>query len=193
MRYLRPDPVTEDEIRRVLAAAACASSPGNSQGWDFLVVRDAGTRAEIAREMQAGVRPLLPPVPDGGDPSRRAMLAGAHHLLDHLAEVPVWIFVCGRPVYPAASPSADWIPHAVFPAAQNLIVAARSLGLGTTFTTYHMTCEQRIRELLEIPAEAHIAVSIAMGKPARPFGRLKRKPLEELVHWERWNRRAAAA
>ena len=186
MRHLRPDPVPEDLIRRVLHAATCASSPGNSQGWDFVVVRDAERRREIAAVIGDAVLPVMPPVPETGDATRRRMLAGAHHLLSHLGDVPVWIFVCGAAVYPPNAPSADWIPAALYPAAQNLIVAARALGLGTVFTTFHALPEKRIREILGLPDAVRIAVTIPLGFPARPFGPVKRRPLDEVVHWERW-------
>lgn len=186
MRHLRPDPVPDAILREVLEAAVCAPSPGNTQGWDFIVVRDQPERERLATLLRDGVRTLLPPVPDGGDASRRRLLAAAHHLLDHALEVPVWVLVCGRPVYPAASPSADWIAAAVYPAAQNLLLAARGLGLGATFTTWHMPSEAAVRELLAIPAEARIAVTIPIGWPAREFGPVRRKSLDEVVHWARW-------
>ena len=186
MRYLRPDPVPDELLRRVLAGATCASSPGNSQGWQFLVVREAERRRQISEAVVAALKPLLPPIPADGDPSRRRMLAGAHHLLDHLHEAPVLVFVCGVPVYPPGSPSAEWIPSALYPAAQNLIVAARALGLGTVFTTFHRMNESRVREILGIPSEVQIAVTIPLGFPARPFRAVKRKPLDMVVRYEKW-------
>lgn len=188
MRHLRQDPIPEETLRRVLEAATCAPSPGNSQGWDFVVVRDPARRGRLAALLREGVQPLLPPVaPVGeGDPSRRRMLASAHHLLDHLEGVPVWVLVCGRPVYPAGKPSPDWIGSAVYPAAQNLLLAARALGLGATFTTYHMPREAEVRALLGIPEEARIVVTIPLGWPDRPFGPVRRRPLSDVVHWEGW-------
>lgn len=196
MRHLLPDPVPDDTLRELLEAATCAPSPGNSQGWDFVVVRAPEPRTSLATILRDGVRPLLPPVPaaseasDGAAASRRRLLASAHHLLDHALEVPVWILVCGRPVYPAASPSADWIAPAVYPAAQNLLLAARGLGLGATFTTWHMPSEAAVRELLGIPADARIAVTVPVGWPARPFGPVRRKPLDQVVHWDHWETNA---
>jgi nitroreductase len=126
MRHLRPDPVPDELLHRLVHAATCASSPGNSQGWDFVVVRDAAQRRALATAIGDALRPLMPPVPAAGDATRRRMLAGAHHLLANLDAVPAWIFVCGRPVYPPGAPSPDWIAAATLPAAQNLIVAPRS-------------------------------------------------------------------
>lgn len=193
MRHLRPDPVDPGTVRQLLEAASCAPSPGNTQGWDFVVVQEAPLRTDLARLLRDGVRPLMPPVPEGGDPARRRLLASAHHLLDRALDVPLWIVVCGRPVYPPSAPSADWIGAAVYPAAQNLLLAARGLGLGATFTTWHMPSEAAVRELLGIPAEARIAVTVPVGWPDRPFGPVRRRPLEDVVHWGRWGSRGPAA
>jgi nitroreductase len=186
MRHFKPDPVPDALLRKILEAATCAPSPGNSQGWDFIVVVDPATRVRLATILRDGVRPLLPPVPDASDPSRRKLLASAHHLVDHALEVPVWILVCGRPVYPAGAPNADWIASALYPAAQNLLLAARASGLGATFTTWHMPSEQAVRSLLGIPDDARIAVTIPVGWPARPFGPVRRRPVDEVVHRDRW-------
>lgn len=186
IRRLRPDDVDEATVRTLLEAATCAPSPGNSQGWDFVVVRGQPVRARLAALLSDGVRPLLP-LPDAApDGARRRLLASAHHLLDHAAEVPVWVLVCGRPVYPVSAPSADWIAAAVYPAAQNLLLAARGLGLGATFTTWHMPSEAAVRELLAIPDDARIAVTIPVGWPAQPFGPVRRRPLDTFVHVDRW-------
>lgn len=186
MRHLRPDPVPRGTVRQLLEAAVCAPSPGNTQGWDFVVVQDDPLRLELATLLRDGVRPLMPPVPEGGDPARRRLLASAHHLLDHALEVPLWIVVCGRAVYPPAAPSADWIAAAVYPAAQNLLLAARGLGLGATFTTWHMPSEPAVRSLLGIPPEARMVVTVPVGWPDRPFGPVRRRPVEEVVHWGGW-------
>ncbi len=75
---------------------------------------------------------------------------------------------------------------AVFAAAQNLVVAARALGLGAAFTTLHGVAEQQFREILGIPAERFLGVTIPLGWPAGPVGPVSRKPLEEVVHHDRW-------
>jgi nitroreductase len=186
MRYLRPDPIPDDLLRQVLTAATCASSPGNCQGWEFVVVRDTSQRRLLGEAIRSALEPVLPPVPAQGDPSRIRMLAGAHHLLAHFEQAPVVVFVCGAPVYPPANPSAEWIPATLYPAAQNLIVAARALGLGSVFTTYHKPAEARVREILGIPSEVEIAVTIPLGFPARGFRPARRRPLEEVVHRDRW-------
>lgn len=186
MRHLRPDPVPDDLLERVLHAATRAPSPGNSQGWDFVVVRNAETRRRIAEAIGGAMSPVLESMPEGEDPSRNRTLRGLRHLVSHLADAPVLILVCGIPVYPVGQPSEEYVWSTLYPAAQNLIVAARSLGLGTTFSQLHRPAESAVREILGIPDEARIAVTIPLGWPDRSFGPVKREPWEKSVHWDHW-------
>jgi len=148
-------------------------------------VRERDTKerlgAAVRERMGGGIRAM----PAESDMQRR-MLAGAGHLLEHFAEVPAWIVICGRKIYPPQSPSEAMVWSTVYPAGQNLIVAARALGLGATFTTFHLAAEQEFREVLGIPPEAYLGVSVAVGYPARPHGPVNRRPVEEVIHWERW-------
>src|SRR5262247_4445473 len=100
MRRLKPDPVPENLIKKVIHAATCASSPGNSQGWDFVVVRDAAQRKRIGDLVRERVLPNLVPIPEsGGVPvSRRKMMSGALHLAENFGAAPVIVFVTGASI-----------------------------------------------------------------------------------------------
>ena len=188
MRRLKPDPVPEELIVKVIHAATCASSPGNSQGWDFVVVRDAAQRARIGELIRVRVLPNLVPIPESGSvpASRRKMLSGALHLAANFGAAPVIVFVCGASIYPPAQPLDLFVPAALYPAAQNLIVAAWAVGLGTVFTTFHMFCGQELAAILGLPATHRIQVTIPMGWPEGKFGPVARKPVEEVIHWDRF-------
>ena len=187
MRYLKPDPVPEEVIRKVVHAATRASNPGNSQGCDFVVLRDHGAKARIGSAIRAVVRETIDSMEARESPgAAKRMYAGVGHLLDNFEAVPIYIFVCGRAVYPREAPSRALIGSALYPAAQNLIVAARALGLGSTFTTFHTLAEAVVREELDLPEEVELGVMIALGWPDRPFGPVRRKPLEEVLHWDHW-------
>jgi len=185
MRYLRPDPVPDALLEKLVWAATRASSPGNSQGWEFVVVKDRATKqrlgAAVRERMGAGIRAM----PAESDMQRR-MLAGAGHLLEHFADVPAWIVICGRKIYPPQAPSELMVWSTVYPAGQNLIVAARALGLGATFTTFHLAAEAEFRATLGIPPDVLLGVSVAVGYPARTTGPVKRRPVEEVLHWGKW-------
>ncbi len=185
IRWLKPDPVPQALIERVIYAATRASSPGNSQGWDFVVVRDRATKARMGPALRQRMLPMVASVPQATAMEKR-MIGGAQHLLQHFEDVPVWIFVCGRKVYPPQAPSEQMVHAALYPAAQNLIVAARSLGLGTTFTTFQLGAEQEMRAALGLPSDVSIGVCVALGWPDRLFGPLARKPVEQVIHWEKW-------
>ena len=187
MRWLKPDPVPDDMIDKLMWAATRASNPGNSQPWDFVVVRDEATRRDVAKlitDRLEGVRRFTAPLPD--DPTQRRIFQGVGHLVEHLADAPVLIFVCGNNVYPPDAPRDYLMYSAVYGAAQNLMVAARALGLGAAYTTFQFTSEAEIKARLGIPEATRICVTLPIGWPDRPFGRLTRKPLDEVVHYDHW-------
>ena len=185
IRYLKPDPIPRELVEKVIYAATRASSPGNSQGWDFVVVQDRATKARIGPALRERMRGLVRGMPSPDAVAQR-MLAGANHLLEHFEDVPVWIVVCGRKVYPPGAGTEQMVHAALYPAAQNLIVAARSLGLGTTFTTFQLAAEKEMRAALNLPGDVSIGVCVALGYPDRPFGPVKRKAVSDVIHWEKW-------
>jgi nitroreductase len=114
------------------------------------------------------------------------MLKGARALADGLATAPVLVLVCGRMTYPPGNPDELMVWSACYPAAQNLIVAARALGLGATFTTFQRRAERVVRETLAIPDDVRMAALIPVGWPDRPHGPVNRRPVDEVIHWEGW-------
>jgi nitroreductase len=186
IRYLKPDPVAPELIEKLIWAATRASSPGNSQAWDFVVVTDADKKAAIGNAVSAAVSGTLREPGPNADRSVRLMLKGAKALASGLATAPVLVLVCGRMTYPPGNPDELMIWSACYPAAQNLIVAARALGLGATFTTFQRRAEDVVRKTLDIPDEVRMAALIPIGWPDRPHGAVSRRPVEEVIHWEGW-------
>jgi nitroreductase len=186
MRYLREDPVPEADLERLVYAATRASSPGNSQGWDFVVITDPEIKREIGDRVAAGMAPVFKNLPEGVDGVQTRMFRGAGYLAQNFAKVPAWILGCARKIYPPQAPTDEFMYSTIYPAAQNLIVAARSMGLGTTFTTFQRVAEDVIRKSLAIPDEVFLCVLVAVGYPERAFGRVRRKPVAEVLHWNRW-------
>ena len=186
IRYLKPDPVAPELIEKLIWAATRASSPGNSQAWEFVVVTDTEKKARIGGAISDAVSAVMrDPAPDA-DRSVRLMLSGAKALANALSTAPVLVLVCGRFIYPPGKPEELMVWSACYPAAQNLIVAARALGLGATFTTFQRRAERAVRETLGIPDDVRMAALIPVGWPARPHGPVNRRPVEEVMHWEGW-------
>jgi nitroreductase len=179
MRRLKPDPIPDADLRNVLEAAIRAPNGGNSQPWHFMVVKDAAQRAELgklyheawwAKRRDAGVTR-----PEDLPPNYRMSM----RLADEYGQVPVTILVCAtsKGTGPAAS---------VIPAVQNLLLAARALGIGGTITTLHPVVEERVHQLFGIPPAAQVVYCIPLGYPRGRFGPNQRKPLTEVCSFDQW-------
>jgi nitroreductase len=180
MRDLRADPVPRALVERIIWAATRAPSPHNTQCWDFVVVDDAPQRARIG-ELFGAAAGARTSSTEGG-----AQTAKGLDLMTRIAAAPVIVFVCGVNVYPPDAPDPVYMYSAIYAAAQNLVLAARALGLGATFTAFHRADEDGVRALLGIPDDRTIGVTIPLGWPARPFGRVRRRPVTEVLHRNTW-------
>jgi nitroreductase len=191
MRRLRPDPIPDALLRRIMDAAVCAPSGGNRQGWRFLVIRDPATRArlgELYREAW-GELTKVPYYRDAAaappDSAVGKMAASAAHLAAHLGEAPVLILACLETDGVAATLSTG---ASIYPAVQNIMLAARALGIGSCITTIHRYRDPQVKELLGIPAGVETAALIPLGYPLGAFGRPPRRPVGEVAFADRWGR-----
>jgi len=188
MRRLKPDPVPNDLIRKVLEAGTYAPSGGNMQRWRFLVVKDPAVKQTVGtlykRAWNENVNPRYrsgEPAP-GTSPERFArMLDAAQYLADHIHEAPVWIVPCmGGPSPTRTSGSS------VYPAVQNMLLAARALGLGATLTTLYLAFEKEVDAAFGLPEDVHTYALLPVGYPMGRFGPVRRVPLNEVVYQDRW-------
>jgi nitroreductase len=190
-RWLAPDPISEDVLWAILNAAIRGPSGGNAQQWGWVVVTDQAIKERVAgwyRENwdsaygQHRDRILAGDAGSSGL-SPRGFL-GAEHLAHHLAEAPVWVFPVLRNAADATSPR---VGSSIYGAVQQLCLAARAYGIGTSLTTLYYGHEDELRELLGLPPDALTMALIPMGYPARGrWAEPKRLPVEEVVHWNRW-------
>lgn len=183
IRRVRPDPIPDEDLRVILEAAIRAPNGGNAQPWRFIVLRDPELRARFAplyheawwaKRRDEGIRGPED-IPEH-DRSRRA----AMRLADEIGIAPVIVVVC------ATSRSVGAM-GSVIPAVQNLLLAARALGIGGTITTLHPVVEDRVRALLGIPETAQIVYCLPLGYPRGRFGPTTRKPLTEVCAYDRWD------
>jgi nitroreductase len=189
IRRLKPDPIPDAVLRQIMDAAICAPSGGNRQGWSFLVVRDAAKRARLGELYREAWGELMKtPYYRGAsvappDSREGKMLASAQHLSDHLGEAPALILACVDT--DGAKPTLT-TGASIYPAAQNIMLAARALGLGTCITTIHKYRDPQVKELLGIPANVETAALIPLGYPLGKFGRPPRRPLAEVAYADHW-------
>jgi nitroreductase len=196
IRRYRDVPVPEADLAAILWHAARAPSGSNRQAFRFIVLRDepetAAARALLGRAFReswnrkrgaGGFATGSGTVP--GSPKARAA-AAMQHFVDHLERTPVIVLV-GLERYRTADPYEG---ASVYPACQNLLLAARALGYGGALTMWHRPVETELRDLLGIPASVALSACITLGVPAGRHGPLRRRPLGELVHDGRWGRQA---
>lgn len=196
MRRLKPDPVAPELIVKVIEAATMGPSGSNRQPWNFVVVREALTKAFVAERYRKAWEVYFTPrarelVANASDSPQGRILRSARYLAEHISDVPVMIFCCVKK-YKDPARRGQPMQNAMFPAIQNLCLAARAYGLGTSITGLHQAYAKEIDELLGVPAEYANLALIPLGYPKGRWARPERKPALQVTCWEKWGNRASA-
>lgn len=185
-------PVPRELVMECLTLAMQAPTASNDQNWRWLIITDADKRAAIAEIYRAaGESYLAAAARDAADPQTRRVYQSAHALTTVLADVPVHVIPCidrrldGLPLVAAASGWAS-----ILPAVWSFCLALRSRGLGSVWTTLHLTQEKAVAELLGIPETvtqaALIPVAYTIGTE---FKAAARPPAEAVTFWDAWGTR----
>ena len=199
IRRFTDEPLAEADVVTCIQAAVQAPSGGNIQPWQFLVVADPATRralGDVYRRAYDRYEPALlrvrPAVRSGEeDGSFERMRRASRHLAEHLAEAPVLVLVLmpniSMTLHDEQGPLDVGTPFAsVYPAVQNLMLAARGLGIGTTLTTVYRIYQDDVRAICGVPDRYEIVALIPMGRPRRAFRVGRRRPAEHVTHWDRF-------
>ena len=208
VRRFKPDPVPEALITRILDAAIRAPSAGNAQNWAFIVVRDPAQRGKLgaiyrkASDIASAMYAARGRPPHLSEEQFGRLMSSGSFLWDHMAEAPVILVPCQtQPKLPApeALPADVRARYAeeqryverirgasIYPAVQNIILACRAIGLGTTITTNHIRCEAEVKEVLGVPDDVHTFALMPIGYPLDKFGPVARRPVAEIAHADRW-------
>lgn len=192
IRRYTSEPVPPAALRAILFAATRAPSGSNRQPFRFVVLTDGPRAAEAKRLIAATARRFWTAKrehdrydegsgADATSPKAR-MAATMQHFVDHFEDVPVLVLPC-LVRYRASAPMEG---ASIYPACQNLLLAARALGYGGVFTGWQAGAESELRQLLEIPDDVVLAGTITLGRPAGGHGPVRRRPLSELTYGERW-------
>ncbi|MGE0219495.1 nitroreductase family protein [Mycolicibacterium sp.] len=188
-------PVPRDVLMECLELALQAPTGSNTQGWQWVFVEDAEKKKALADIYRTNATPYLnTPKPQTGDlrdEQRPRVTDSAHYLNDNLHRVPVMLIPCleGKPDDPASGKSASFW-GSLLPAAWSYMLALRSRGLGSAWTTLHLLGdgERQAAEVLGIPYEKYsqaglFPIAYTKGTDFRPA---KRLPAEQLTHWNSW-------
>lgn len=190
MRRLKPDPVPDEMIAKILEAGTSAANGGNFQTWRFLVVKDPEIKKAVqvhykrAFDEWIGPRYASAKPPPGATKEKyHRQHSAVEYLTDHFHESPVWIVACidhgdGEPTRHSGA--------SIYPAVQNMLLAARALGLGATLTTRHLYFEAESEKALGLPPGVHSYAILPIGYPMGNFGPVGRGDLSEFVYLDRW-------
>ena len=190
MRRLKPDPVPDELIQRILQAGQWAANGGANQRWRFLVVKDRSIKEQVQKWYQKAFDEVVGPryrnaaPPPGSSPGRyRRQHDAVAYLTERYHEAPVWIVACQDDGAETPTRSAG---ASIYPAVQNMLLAARALGLGATLTSRHLRHEQEVEEILGLPPGVHSYAILPIGYPLGNFGPVRRGPLADVAYLDRW-------
>ncbi|MEO9223912.1 MAG: nitroreductase family protein [Acidimicrobiales bacterium] len=202
MRRFTDEPVSDEEITEILAAAVQAPSGGNIQPYQFVVVTDPEKRATIGdhylrayERYEPAVLAQFPPF-DDAEAERRHQRnwSLSRQLAENVGHAPAIVLVIAPKISMAVHDDEgemDVGPLAasVYPAVQNLILAARGLGIGTCLTTVARIYEDEVRAVCEIPDRYWLAALLPLGRPQGRWGVAPRRPASSITSWNSFGNR----
>lgn len=200
VRRLRPDPIPDDVLGRLLQAATWAPSGGNAQAWRIIVVKDPQTKKALADlyrpawddYIAQGRAIRTPGQSEETQDAAQKMIKAGHYLAAHMHEAPVLLVSCFDPRRMAFTDAGQDRPSvtggaSLYPAVQNLMLACVEEGIGCTLTTLHCRHEPEVKRLLGIPEEWGTSALIPLGYPVgRGHGPITRAPVAEMACAERF-------
>ncbi|MDA1073170.1 MAG: nitroreductase family protein [Proteobacteria bacterium] len=188
MRRIKTDEVPEELLLELIDAANQAPSGSNSQKARWVVVRDPAIKKQLADQNRLHAAPYIAAdVQNPRTPKLKRMLDAVVWQMDHMHEIPTLIVACfdypekveGLGVYRSAG--------SVWPGIQNLLLKARSLGLGAAPTTLALRDQDAVRAILKLPETFAALCVIPVGYPIGNFGPVTRKPIAEVMRFDEWN------
>jgi nitroreductase len=192
IRRLRPDPVDDALVLRLIELALKAPTGSNAQNWEFIVVRDSRVKAKLARRNRQAWRLY------GGlgrrlarrDPKMQKILDAVQWQVDHFEEIPVIVVACLRGPRPWLPPVATTSYYgSIFPSVQNLLLAARAAGLGAALITLPLWSTFSVRRILGCPWNVTPCAVVPLGWPRGRYGPTTRRPVGDVVSLDRYGQR----
>ncbi len=201
VRKLRPDPIPDAVLQRIFEAATWAPNGGNRQPWRMIAVRDAAVKKRMGELYTAHWAPYavnsakgFANAPEVERAKHDRTIAAGDYLAAHMYEAPVLVVVCFNPAMLAVTDAKqDRVSvvggGSIYPAVENMLLAARAEGLGCVLTTLLCADEPEVKKLLDIPAGWGTAAMIPLGYPVgQGHGPISRKPVSELFFSDRWGK-----
>ena len=195
IRRLKPDPIDDALVLRLIELALKAPTGSNAQQWEFMLVKDAAVKAKLARlnrmawRVYGGIGRKL--AERQKDEAMRRIIDAVQWQADHFEEVPVVVVACLRGWIPPFPPAiASSLYGSIYPSVQNLLLAARAAGVGAALITLPLWSKLLAQRALGLPFTVTPCAVVPLGLPVGRYGPTRRRPVEEVVSLDRYGNRA---
>ena len=192
IRRLKTDPVDDRLVLRLIELALKAPTGSNAQNWEFIIVKDPAVKAKLGRlnRMAWNVYGGLGRRVAAKDPKMLKIIDAVQWQTEHFEEIPVLVVACLRGMIPIFPPMATASLYgSIFPSVQNLLLAARAVGLGAALITLPLWSRFLARRALGLPWSIAPCAVIPLGWPRGRYGPTTRRPVGEVVSLDRYGRR----
>ncbi|HZQ31973.1 MAG TPA: nitroreductase family protein [Mycobacterium sp.] len=196
VRRLRPDPVDDAVVLKCIELALRAPTGSNGQNWEFVVVKDSTVKEQLANRyrqawsLYGGIGRRVA----ANDQSMTKILRAVQWQVDHFTELPVLVVPCLRgggrlPYVPMPFAAETSFFGSIYPSVQNLLLAARAMGLGASLITLPLWSVTSARRILGLPLTVTPCCVVPLGWPRGRYGPTTRKPVEEVAHLDTYGNR----
>lgn len=195
VRRVLPDAVDDAIVLRCIELALKAPTGSNGQNWEFVVVKDRDTKVALGKQYKRAwaLYGRAGKVVTRKDPSMKKVLAAVEWQVEHFAEIPVLVVACLRgsrlPYTPLPPIAVSSYYGSIYPSVQNLLLAARGMGLGASLITLPLWSTTAARSLLKLPMSVHPCCIVPLGWPRGRYGPTTRKPVGQVAHLDRYGNR----
>lgn len=195
VRRLLPDPVDDAIVLRCIELALKAPTGGNGQNWEFVVVKDPAVKRRLAAQYERAWRlygGVGKAVVSRWRPEMTRNVRAVEWQVRHFAEIPVLVVCCLRgklPLVPMPAVAESSTYGSIYPSVQNLLLAARAMGLGASLVTLPLWSMTAARAILRLPLVVQPCCIVPLGWPRGRYGPTTRKPVGEVAHLDRHGNR----
>jgi nitroreductase len=201
VRRVHPDPVDDAVVLKCIELALKAPTSSNGQNWEFIVVKDARIKGKLAKRYRQGWSLYYQSVirrVAGRDESMAKTARAVQWQVDHFTEIPVLVVACLRlgvregqvPLVPTNHAIESGHYGSIYPSVQNLLLAARAMGLGASLITLPLWSVTSARRILKLPRAVTPYCIVPLGWPRGRYGPTTRRPVAEVAHLDRYGNRA---
>lgn len=197
VRRVLPDPVDDAVVLKCIELALRAPTGSNGQNWEFIVVKDQAVKDQLGKRyrqawsLYGGIGRRL----TAGDESMQKILRAVQWQVDHFSEIPVLVVPCLRggsrlPYMPSPFVGESSFFGSIYPSVQNLLLAARAMGLGASLITLPLWSVTSARRTLGLPLTVTPVCVVPLGWPRGRYGPTTRKPVGQVAHLDKYGERA---